>query len=105
MSTNAIIADLEDRSSTDRQHLICQGLSDCLHALMDDVFKAMQLLGTSPGKPQGNAMIAMNLAKKHVGEVLSKVNNFFETDWKKYQDKVESVKYSLFKKYEPIKND
>ena len=74
-------------------------------ALMDDVGKAMQLLGSSPGKPQGNAMVAMNLAKKHVGEVLSKVNKFFETDWKKYQDKVESVKYSLFKKYEPIKND
>ena len=82
-----------------------KGIVRTSDALMDDVFKAMQLLGTSPGKPQGNAMIAMNLAKKHVGEVLSKVNKFFETDWKKYQDKVESVKYSLFKKYEPIKND
>ena len=82
-----------------------KGIVHTSDALMDDVFKAMQLLGTSPGKPQGNAMIAMNLAKKHVGEVLSKVNKFFETDWKKYQDKVESVKYSLFKKYEPIKND
>ena len=36
-STNAIIADLESRSSERSQHLICQGLSDCLHALMDDV--------------------------------------------------------------------
>ncbi len=82
-----------------------KGIVRTSDALMDDVFKAMQLLGTSPGKPQGNAMIAMTLAKKHVGEVLDKVNTFFEKDWKKYQDKVESVKYSLFKKYEPIKND
>ena len=34
-----------------------------------------------------------------------RVNKFFETDWVKYQQKVEAVRSSLFKKYEPIKID
>jgi len=34
--TGDILGDLERRSGQLRQHLVCQGLSDCLHALMDD---------------------------------------------------------------------
>jgi hypothetical protein len=40
-----------------------------------------------------------------VEKVVDTVNKFFEKDWTKYQQKVEAVKYSLFKKYEPIKMD
>ncbi len=73
--------------------------------LTNTIFSAMQLVGSSQGKPQGNAMITVEQTKEHLDRVLNKVNQFFEKDWKKYQDKVEAVKYSLFKKYEPIKND
>ena len=73
--------------------------------LTNTIFSAMQLVGSSQGKPEGNAMITVNQTKEHLDRVLNKVNQFFEKDWKKYQDKVEAVKYSLFKKYEPIKND
>ena len=44
------------------------------------------------------------VCKSNNGIWLYRLNRDFP-DWKKYQDKVESVKYSLFKKYEPIKND
>ena len=72
-------------------------------ALMDDVQKASFLLGTSPGKPSSNGQAAINAAKIKAKEVIGKVNQFFEKDWVKYQQKVEAARSSLFKKYEPIK--
>jgi hypothetical protein len=74
-------------------------------AITNDIFKAMSMINSSRTKPQANAMVAYNEAKKAVEKVVSQVNKFFETDWAKYQQKVEAVKYSLFKKYEPIKMD
>ena len=74
-------------------------------ALMDDIQKASFLVATSPGKPSTNGQAAINAAKVNAREVIGKVNKFFETDWGKYQKKVEDIKSSLFKKYEPIKMD
>jgi photosystem II stability/assembly factor-like uncharacterized protein len=74
-------------------------------AITNDIFKAMSMINSSRSKPQANAMVAYNEAKKAVEKVVDKVNMFFEKDWTKYQQKVEAVKYSLFKKYEPIKMD
>ncbi len=74
-------------------------------ALMDDVQKASFLLGTSPGKPSSNGQAAINAAKIKTKDVIGKVNQFFEKDWVKYQQKVEAARSSLFKKYEPIRMD
>jgi hypothetical protein len=74
-------------------------------AITNDIYKAMSMLNSSRTKPQANAMVAYNAAKRKVENVVDKVNTFFEKDWTKYQQKVETVKYSLFKKYEPIKMD
>ena len=82
-----------------------KGIVRTAGVLQDAIFKAMSMLGSSPGKPQGNAMTALLQAKKQTNEVIEKVNVFFEKDWKQYQEKVEAVKYSLFKKYEPLKMD
>ena len=82
-----------------------KGIVRTAGALQDNVFRAMSMLGSSPGKPQGNALNALNQAKKQTSSVLDKVNAFFAQDWKQYQEKVEAVKYSLFKKYEPLKMD
>lgn len=82
-----------------------KGIVRSSDALTNSIFKALQLVGSSFGKPQANAMIATAEAKSNVEKVLNKVNQFFETDWKKYQEKVEAARFSLFKKYEPIKND
>lgn len=71
----------------------------------NDIYKAMYMVGSSMGKPEENALITVKQAKEHTERLLNKVNQFFDTDWKKYKDKVEGIKYSLFKKYEPLKND
>ena len=82
-----------------------KGIVRTAGALQDGIFRAMSMLGSSQGKPQGNALIALNQAKKQTNTVIEKVNAFFEKDWKQYQEKVEALKYSLFKKYEPLKID
>ena len=82
-----------------------KGIVRTAGVLQDAIFRAMSMLNSSPGKPQGNAMTALNQAKKQTNTILEKVNAFFEKDWKAYQDKVEVMKYSLFKKYEPLKMD
>jgi photosystem II stability/assembly factor-like uncharacterized protein len=75
------------------------------NALNNNIFKAMSLLNGSKGKPQSNALVAVAEAKKQIADVLTTVNKFFDNDWAKYQQKVEGIKYSLFKKYEPLKMD
>ena len=82
-----------------------KGIVRNANSLMDAIYKAQGMLISSQGKPKANAMIAFDDAQKRAAQVFEKVNKFFETDWTKYQQKVEAVKYSLFKKYEPLKQD
>ena len=82
-----------------------KGIVRNANSLMDAIYKAQGMLSSSQGKPKANAMIAFDDAQKRAAQVFEKVNKFFETDWTKYQQKVEAVKYSLFKKYEPLKQD
>ena len=82
-----------------------KGIVRTAGVLSDALQRAQFMLGSSQGKPQGNALTAVAKAKKQATEVIDKVNTFFENDWKKYQEQVEMVKYSLFKKYEPLKMD
>ena len=71
--------------------------------LMDKVFHAMGLMNSVPGKPTTNATVALDKAKETATKIFDKINSFFANDWTKYQSNVETVKYSLFKKYEPLK--
>ena len=82
-----------------------KGIVRNANSLMNAIYKAQGMLSSSQGKPKANAMIAFDDAQKRAAKVFEKVNKFFETDWAKYQQKVEAVKYSLFKKYEPLKQD
>ncbi|MBL7817680.1 MAG: hypothetical protein JNL70_21920 [Saprospiraceae bacterium] len=82
-----------------------KGIVRVAGVLMDAIQKASFLIATSPGKPSSNAQAAITAAKVKTKEVLTKVNQFFEKDWPKYQQKVEAARSSLFKKYEPIKID
>jgi photosystem II stability/assembly factor-like uncharacterized protein len=80
-----------------------KGIVRTSEAIQDDLFRAMSMLNSSKGKPQENAMVAFSHFKKQATFIFDKVNKFFENDRRKYQDKVEAMKYSLFKKYEPVK--
>ncbi len=82
-----------------------KGIVRSADALSDAMQRAQFMLNSSQGKPQENAMVALGKAKDKANSVIEKVNAFFTNDWQKYQDKVEAVKYSLFKKYTPLKID
>lgn len=63
---------------------------------------AQQIIGSknvAPGK-QEEAMVVN--AEKAVGETISRINNFFDGNWKNYRQLVESTKLNLFKEYKPI---
>ena len=79
-----------------------KGIQRAPNTLNGKISAAMYHLGSSVGKPGGNAINAKRNAETHTKEVLEKVNAFFETDWKDYQKKVESIQYSLFKEIETI---
>ena len=57
------------------------------------------------GQPSSNAQAAIDAANIQANDILKKINAFFETDWLKYQAKVEAIRTPLFKKYEPLKID
>jgi hypothetical protein len=42
-------------------------------------------------------------ARKQTAEVLARINNFFSTKFAEYRKKVETVQFSLFKPYVPLK--
>jgi hypothetical protein len=45
----------------------------------------------------------MRQAKDRLKPAIEKVNAFFDTQWKAYQEKMEKVDLSPFKEYKPIK--
>lgn len=64
---------------------------------------ASMMLNFNHFQPSPNTLIRVEDARKKANNVFEQVNRFFENDWKKYQEKVESAKYSIFKKYEALK--
>ena len=71
--------------------------------LTDKMFHAMGLMSSGIGKPTDNSLMAFSKAKETATKLFDKINTFFIGDWAKYQSNVEAMKYSLFKKYEPLK--
>jgi hypothetical protein len=54
-------------------------------------------------KPGNTEIILVKNANKKVGAVVSKINNFYETDWVNYQKSVENLKLSPFKALNKLK--
>jgi photosystem II stability/assembly factor-like uncharacterized protein len=82
-----------------------KGINRQPNGLTDKIFKAYYLMSSGTSKPQSNALIANEDARKRATQVFERMNAFFEKDWATYKAKVEAVQYSLFKKIEPIKLD
>lgn len=83
----------------DNQKGIVRDADDLTSAL----FGASRYLDAGDGAPTPSAQNMMNKAKVQLKDILDKMNGFFEKDFAEYQQKVEAAKFSLFKKYEPIK--
>jgi len=54
-------------------------------------------------KPGLTEITLVKNANKKVGDVISKINKFYETDWTEYQKSVENLKLSPFKKQSELK--
>ncbi|MEM9917160.1 MAG: hypothetical protein AAF990_03650 [Bacteroidota bacterium] len=67
------------------------------------LWRAGSYIGASQGPPNQMARFASREAKDRLQTILQRINQFFDTEWKAYREKVEAVQYSLFKDYESIK--
>ena len=54
----------------------------------------------APGKSADDAML---LADKSLKETVERVNSFFETNWKDFENNVNKTGISFFDEFEPIK--
>ncbi|MFT6358169.1 MAG: photosystem II stability/assembly factor-like uncharacterized protein [Saprospiraceae bacterium] len=73
--------------------------------LTSKLWPVMRYLRDSDGAPSQSAQILLRNLKTDMNAVLAKINGLMATDFKKYQEEVEKVQYSLFKEYEEIKLD
>jgi hypothetical protein len=64
---------------------------------------AGRYLSASEGSPNQPAEVMIRKATRETQQVVDKVNAFFAKDFAEYRKRVESVPFSLFKDYEPIR--
>lgn len=62
-------------------------------------------IGSSFGKLNSNQKNVMRQTEAAMKEALTKINAFFEKDWKEFRKAVENAKPKLFKEYKPLKMD
>ncbi len=67
------------------------------------LFRTFSYLNAGDGAPTQAAQRMMSNAQQKLGDIITKVNEFFATDFAAYQKQVEAAQYSLFKTYEPIR--
>jgi photosystem II stability/assembly factor-like uncharacterized protein len=64
--------------------------------------RASGYIGASDGPPGQMAQFAKRDAEKKLAEVLQATNEILSGDWKKYQEAVEAIEFSVFKSFEQI---
>ncbi|MFZ1749012.1 MAG: hypothetical protein WAU01_02420 [Saprospiraceae bacterium] len=61
------------------------------------LFGALNYIRSSWSAPKGNALLALEKAKIMTTNATKAINNFVETDWKMYQEKVNNMTVKIFK--------
>lgn len=79
-----------------------KGIQRTAQNLNNTLRSARSYLSDVDGEPSQMARITLEAARKETREVLARINDFMSTDFADYRQKVEELKYSLFKKFEPI---
>jgi hypothetical protein len=69
------------------------------------VFIAQSYIGSSRDPISDTDRRVYKHADDKITEMVSKVNNFFSTQWSEYRAVMEKVTLSPFKDYEPLKKD
>jgi photosystem II stability/assembly factor-like uncharacterized protein len=63
---------------------------------------ANQSIGSKMVEPGPQVEVLVGNAEKTIGDVIARINTFFEGKWKDYRALVESTKVNLFKEYKPL---
>ena len=65
-------------------------------------WRAFGYINGNTGEPNSTTKTAIAAAKTDAENLIEAVNKLFDTKWKEYREKVEQVKYSLFKDFERL---
>lgn len=66
---------------------------------------ASYYMGSSKGSLNSNQKNMIKLGEKALKGAVTKINTFFEKDWKEFRTAVENAKPKMFKDYKPLKID
>ncbi len=80
-----------------------KGINRNADVLMEKIGQAHGMIATALGGLNTNTQYAINDAKKSATDIFEKVNNFFKTDWANYHQKMDALKFPVFKEFVPLK--
>ncbi len=79
-----------------------QGIRDNPNTLRERLASVYEYVRSSYGAPGKNADAALRLADEKLKSTISRINIFFETNWKNYENEVNEAGISFFDKFEPL---
>ncbi|MBL7826432.1 MAG: hypothetical protein JNJ57_07375 [Saprospiraceae bacterium] len=83
-------------------HKETKGIQRGPEGLTSKLYNASGYINGNMGAPNANTQIAINRAEQATNELIDKINQLFDTQWKEYRSKVETIRYSLFKDWEKL---
>ncbi|MBK7936927.1 MAG: hypothetical protein IPJ82_07435 [Lewinellaceae bacterium] len=84
------------------QHKETKGIQRNPNVLNARFWKALGYIGGGQGAPNATARLAIAEAKNEAEMIIQKVNTLFDSPWKTYREKVEAIRYSLFKDFDKL---
>lgn len=84
------------------QHKEAKGIQRNPKTLNNYLSRPFDYIDANRGGPNASANIAIEAAKQETDMVIERINQLFDKPWKEYREKVELVKYSLFKDFDRL---
>ena len=82
------------------QHKEVKGIQRNPDVLNARFGRAFGYIGGNQGAPNAVARLAVADAKNEAETIIGKVNSLLETDWKKFRQQAEAIRYSLFRDFD-----
>ncbi len=79
-----------------------KGIDRDREGLNSQFWKTRGYIESERGAPGENTQITIRQTEKMADETISKINQLFDNQWKTYREKVEAVRFSLFKDFERL---
>ncbi|MFN0176822.1 MAG: WD40/YVTN/BNR-like repeat-containing protein [Saprospiraceae bacterium] len=84
------------------QHKEAKGIQRNPDVLNAKFWNAIGYIDGGQGAPNAATQTAISTAKREAESLIEKVNMLLDTQWKEYREKVEGVKFSVFKDFDKI---